>query len=447
MDEKMNDALKVIRDVLEDIKKENVDKAFWLWDNSDIQKGENVFLSLICGIKWRNSVEAYEYLTYIINNTYLAIRKFKDENVDIVFWEPVVRYYFNKSLNILDDSNSMDYKVLSNYFPLTDALKTCSDALSKLNVLLSISRQTEGAVSQEVKDLYKTLYDRMTGSFNEVVKGNDYISDKDAMTVYKTLVLNGLSAVITFENMNSLQSLTDPNGKINHPGIKTEKKNKKKEVNDNLIEITSADEPKNDISNPVSKVSETLVQHIEKSVSEPTIVEQPKVEEPTVVEEIKEEIKVEEPVVEPTVEETQPKVEEKPIEETKPVEEPVKAEPPKPLIDYKKNVNIEPINKLLELDNKGNAKNFEINEFIEQFQILQSYNTMAKRNGNEENVTYFCGILGNLFALFDKEYKKILDLKQEKQNNPKKFKHFNVDFDKWDEARKHIDNFKRANNA
>ena len=168
---------------------------------------EECLSDLICSTAWRNEIEAYEYISYVVDLTYSAVRKFPD--VKRSFWEPILVSYFNSQLGILKDEDSEGYSNLSNYFPLTPQLKECQDILSKLSTLVIIDKQTRGCNGKEVESMGKDYYDKLSKSFNNIGDPNRYMSYQDVVKVYKTVVMNGLSCMITIENMASSQMLPE----------------------------------------------------------------------------------------------------------------------------------------------------------------------------------------------------------------------------------------------
>lgn len=196
----MDNGINNCMDVVNDIIKGYTDRQRF-WKEGEM---EQALKELICSMAWHDEIEAYEYLSYTLDMTYLAVRKFEKAEKD--FWLPILHSYFNGQKHILEDNNAEGRKTLTNYFPLTSSLSDCKDTLSKLKTLVVINKQTNGTNSAVVNKMAKEYYDSLVDAFDELGEPNRYMSEKDLTKTYKTLILTGLSAMTTLENVSSSQS-------------------------------------------------------------------------------------------------------------------------------------------------------------------------------------------------------------------------------------------------
>lgn len=345
--------------MIEDVLRANKDVFY------DVDEMREVLNDLVCRYSWRDETEAYKYTMFILNNTFLAVRKFIDKGRD--FWEPVFRYNFDKNIIVLENTESEKYQLLANFYPLSDTLVECKELLSKLNTLVAINRQTEGVNSIMLSEIGRDIQEEMAMKFGSISETR-YMSYSDSMTGYKTLILNALNDLVALEN------------------------------------VASASPAK---KNMIQRLATKTVE--KKEYSTPVVTEIPKAE----AEEL-----TKATVTETTVAETVPEVKE---EEPKP-----KKIPPEERINKAK------IDRLL------NDKNYQLadylGDFIEQFQILESFYYCARRANDEEDMNFYIGKLGDIFASFDMWY--------EKAKNTKPHRGFKPDMQKWDETKHHIQNFK-----
>ena len=485
--------------IINDILAANEKKPFWNKDK-DIKA---VLNELICSRTWRNKIEAYEYTSYILEISSIALRRF--EGMERWFWEPELRVDFKNCESYLEDEDSDKYKMLSNYFPLTGTLKECQDTLSRINDLVLINRHTDGVNGEKIANMGKELYEHLANAFTELGTGSEYMTYKDMMVIFRTLVLNGLNNVITLENMVSLSEtnksvfedrMTVSGGlvfrKTDSDNDNVAQDNEQESLEDSLPPVEDSLPPVPDEQVDDSQTLQEMDSNADNREEISQIELQEDISETIetfVTEDVLEENIGKEELPGKDMDANNESMEQasglnamdgylEPIEipmagsstynnqlenyqatthdnkdnnettaEVEPVRESLfqekKAEEERKMrCDRAKEALLEPLylqeaQRKLDLDIVNrliDGTDFDLQEFIEQFQKIETLYYIAKRKNNNVEMSYFCDTLGDMFISFDRGY-YIADHTCERGIKQ-------PDMQKWNETLEHIKKFK-----
>lgn len=405
----------VINNVLHDYKK----KKFWDENDSLI---DTLLDELASSRSWRTDVELYEYMSYVLDNTALELRDF-DEAVNPVIWSSLLSVNFGKMSHILDDDNSPEYLILTNYYPYTDPLKDCKNTLNKLNTLVIINKETNGynhdAISAEGRKLYEELY----SNFDRMNETNDYMKYVDNIEIFKNFISHGLNNIISMENVSSSQvSLSDSDGANQ---IIAQVKEAQANVPYVASENTSSEET---ITN---EVEDTLATEVTDTIEDDSQITDPnfiaQVAQDTPVEINNSSINLstrddgESSIVKDVIQVPTSGTNEEAIQE---ISAPaVDDRPPMDKIDGNR------IDTLL-------YKDFDLNVFIDAFNELESRCHIAERQKNMDDIKYFLSVAKDLFSEFDVNHTKI------EKNKPKHGQPDFRDLEGWQRTGEHVKRFK-----
>ena len=425
---KNNTSDELVMDVLNDISQNEPLKEFY-----DKEEMRDTLNKLVCGINWHTEIEAFEYLSHIIDLTYIAIRKFTGtEKLPIIFWKPILEYYFEEGKEILNNTDSAEYKVLANFYPMTNELKKCQQIVSKLHTLVVINKHTKGVNNLVLRQMGKELYEALSDTFEKI--GEDkYMSYKESMIAYKTLVLNGLSDMIRLENMEAVGNLVSNTPVKIDPAVSMlNKEPKSKNKTENISTPVVVEEVSEPIMiEPVNTQTETAgVQSEEVTPLVKRAVEQILTDTPEVAE-----VSEEKPVEETSVENPVVEVEmagEQAVENPTPIQR---------RIPLTQTINRDIIEKLIDGNGFDSPKALLPREewlkaFIGEFQDLNTRYSMAERGKDVEAIDFYKTILLDLFNSFDRQYAIT------KRVNIKHSRGFKPDYEKWEETETNIKHFR-----
>lgn len=403
---KNNTSDDLIMDVLNDISINTPSKEFY--DKAEMRI---VLNPLVCGMQWRSEIEAFEYLSHVIDLTYLAVLKFLDgEKLELSFWKPILEYYYDERKAILKNTESSDYRVLANFYPMTRELKDCQKIVSQLHSLVVINKQTKGVNNLNIRQKGKQLYETLSDTFDKIGEAK-YMSYKNSMIAYKTLVLNGLSDMIRLENMEAVGGL------VNKEPVKV----------DPAVELLNKDG-----DNKVKSKTEEIAVPVSNTDKEP--IKADTVHEHTETSEVQSEGST--TVVERATDKPVNAPVDNPVIEVKMAgEEPIETEHPVRKIPLEQTVNMSNIEKLIDGKGFDNPKALLPREewlkvFITEFQDVNTRCCMANRQNDTEAVDFYKDLLKSLFiSYFNQRYLT---------DKSKHTKGFKPDFEKWDEAKDNI---------
>ena len=378
----------LLKEVVDDVVKDYEHKVFWEGTSLNEKLAQ-----LAQGREWRGNVELYEYLSYVLDMTQLAIRKF--DGVSQNLWGAVVDYYFEKLLPTLNDENTDSYEHLCNYFPLTVPLQECTDILSKLNTLATVNKQTSGVVGDEVATMAKCLYRKLSEDFGNLGEPTIYMSERNIVETYKKIVNASLGTYLAIMNVNSM---TETNRVV---------ENKKAEK----VESVQTGESKT-VDSKWNKVEE----HAEHFSKEEVV------EEKAMMGTVENNGAV-------NVESNQQVVESQGTEsnsengnsnnDTLSPEEKIEI--------YKSRLNMNAINGLI------TGSQFTLERYIEQFQEVESRHTCATKAGREDEADFYVRLIADMKAMFDQKYQIALNEKPRRGLKP--------DMQKWNLAKGNNERF------
>lgn len=491
----------IVNDILANFEK----KPFW--NNTDDVK--SVIADLLCSRRWRNKIEAFEYVSYILDVTALTLRRFGE--MDKWFWETELRKDFKESENCLDNETSDKYKMLNSYFPFDEKIKECQTLLSKLNDLVILNKHTDCDHSIEIITMGRELYTTLSLAFKSFNKeGTYYMSYKDMLVVYRTLTMNALNSIISLENMGSLSETNKSvfEDRITVSGavvlksadaIADAQSEQKSDSTPTITEESKQEETVKEeiVTEPVTKTIEMPeIESDETETDISTVETENPVNEPSgESEQISDEISVEETVeetvaTENNTNETNDTVSDDPFDNyLEPIEytpetstqsidsdddlnkrispefidktdeiqgvEPVrdtsfqgqkkkKEEVNTNPYDYgmdihldshneepspESKIDIDIVNRLIE------GTNFELKEFVEEFQKIMTLYFIAKRRNDKVEMAYFCDRLESMFDSFDVQYVITENKKDDRGLKP--------DMEEWNITKKNIETFEK----
>ena len=154
---------------------------------------------LACATQWRNEVEAFEYLAYVVNSTHVTMLRFGEKEREI--WEPLLRHNFEANRRVLSDNSTPEYAtLLSSYFPLPDVLENCQRCRNQIGSLMVMLKDMHGGNKAAITGKAARLCKKIMAHYGNV-KGNEYLPTRDAYVIYKDILTGSLEMMVAMEKM------------------------------------------------------------------------------------------------------------------------------------------------------------------------------------------------------------------------------------------------------